>query len=426
MAIFSTSFSKGSRLIFFHVIFLLILFIVFKMFFIKYSNVHLSALLSFDSSWYNSIKEYGYVFKIDVQSNSGFYPAFPFLWKITNLTPLGISIFNAVIFLLSFFLLAKYFDFNFKEYMLGLSVPSFMFCFIPYTEALFSLFAVIFLIGLSKKKYLLQFIGIFFCCLIRPATIIFVPTIIFTELLSSERSKIKSARILFLIFSSILSMAIVAYIQWLETGIWFAHAKAQIINWNHGFHIPKFPLTTWIGPKTIWLDGTAFWLGLITIVMLVFNMITRRKITESDKPFFFSLAYLAGVTLFVLFFNGYNDNGRTTLLSLNRYFFATPFFLIAFQKFMRLSPLRPKSYLAIILSLIFVWLLFGAYTSIDWFDRAKTVTYFSILTVIITIFVLFLNHGWFIKRHAWIIIYITNSFLFTYLLLRFLSSEWVG
>jgi hypothetical protein len=269
-------------------------------------------------------------------------------------------------------------------------------------------------------------LGLFFCCLIRPVYLIFIPAIIFIELVSSDNISKKIIRIITFTFISIAAFLIVAYIQWMQTGIWFAHLKAQSMYWDHGFHIPHFPLSTWVGPRTIWLDGTAFWLGLLSIGLCLFILFARIKINELSKPLLFSLAYLSGVTLFVLFFNGYNDRGSTSLLSLNRYFFATPFFFIAFQKFMHLPQLSVKNYVAIVASLIFVWLLFGAYTEIDWFNHLKTIIYFSLLTVTVFGCVLVLNHPWFLKRNVWVLLYVSNCLLQTYLLFRFLSGEWVG
>jgi len=419
-------FSKRYQLILFHIIFLLILILACRNSGIKKYEVHEDNLVTYDASWYNSIKENGYLFKEDTQSNSGYYPAFPYLWKVTSLSPLGISILNAVIFFFAFYLLAKNFDFNIKESLLMLSVPSLMFNYVPYTEALFSLFAVIFLIGLLKKNFLMQILAVFFCCLIRPVSIIFIPAIIFIELVSSNENREKIIKTSTCMFISILALFIVASIQWIQTGVWMAYYKAQYVQWDRAFHVPRFPLTTWVGPRTIWVDGTAFWLGLLAIGFCLTVLFLRKKVDQLGKPLLFSLAYLSGVTLLVFLFDGYNDRGSTTVMGLNRYFFATPFFFIAFQKFLRLPQLSNKNYLYILASLIFVWLLFGAYTEIDWFNRWKTIVYFSLLTATVFGCVLVLNHQWFLKKNVWVLLYIGNCLLQTYLLFRFLSGEWVG
>src|SRR5258705_3261931 len=118
MQLTAPAFSKKYYPIMLHVIFLLILLAAFNISGRVKFQLTEKSFLHFDASWYNDIKENGYVYKADAQSNSGFYPAFPFLWKVTQLPPAGISIFNAIIFLFSFFLLARAFDFSTRESLL--------------------------------------------------------------------------------------------------------------------------------------------------------------------------------------------------------------------------------------------------------------------------------------------------------------------
>src|SRR5438067_745118 len=143
-------FSKSRFRIFFHILLLLVLIFSFKTSGIKKINVLENGFLNFDAAWYNDVKDHGYVFKVDSQSNSGFYPAFPFVWRISHFSPIAISALNAIIFFFAFYLLDRNFNFNVRESFLMLSIPSLIFNFIPYSEALLFLFAVIFLIGLSK------------------------------------------------------------------------------------------------------------------------------------------------------------------------------------------------------------------------------------------------------------------------------------
>jgi hypothetical protein len=199
------------------------------------------------------------------------------------------------------------------------------------------------------------------------------------------------------------------------------------MHWDHNFHIPKLPFTTWGGPRTIWLDGTAFWLGLICIGACCYLLFKRLKpVLVLSTPTLFSIGYLSTITLIVVFLNGYNENGQTSLLSLNRYFFATPFFFIAFLYFLRSRPFSNKEYLYLMLSLVFVWLLFGAYTKIDWLNHIKTIIFFSLLTVVVLGIVLTLNHKWFLQKNIWIFLYAGSCFLQIYLLFRFLKGDWVG
>jgi hypothetical protein len=416
--------TKRTLFIFLHFLFLLIVVLVFQKSGLEKFNAGIDGLLHFDSSWYNDLRENGYLFKPDQQSNSGFYPIFSFIWRVTYLSPLGISILNALIFLSSFLLIAQHFNLNIKESLLLLSVPSLIFNYIPYTESLFFFFSTLLLIGLLKKKQWLIILSLFFCCLIRPVSIIFIPVIVFIRFVSGKKNY---SHLILSITACIIPYFIVTLIQWFETDVWFAHTLAQINFWDHHFHIPKFPLTTWGGPRTIWLDGTAFWMGILSSIGCLYLFFTKNKNTLTvNTPVLFSLGYLACSTFIVLFLNGYNEKSQTTLLSLNRYFFATPYFSIAFLYFLRSPQLSNNNYIYLLISLIIIWLLFGAYTEIDWFNHLKTIIYFSLLTITIFGCVLFLNHRWFLEKRLWIFLYGGNCLLQVYLLFRFLKGDWVG
>jgi len=417
--------TKRTLFIVLHFLFLLVIIFIFHKSGLEKFNAGMDGLIHFDSSWYNDLKENGYQFSHDQQSNSGFYPVFSFVWYATNLSPLGISILNWFIFLLSFLLITQDFNLNIKESLLLLSVPSLIFNYIPYTESLFFFFSTLLLIGFHKEKQWLIILALFFCCLIRPVSIVFIPIIVFMGFVSGKKNY---SHLILSIAVCIIPYFIVALIQWNQTGIWFAHTVAQINFWDHHFHIPKFPLTTWGGPRTIWLDGTAFWMGTLSSIGCLYLFLTKNKKStlNTNNPLLFSLVYLSCSTIIVLFLNGYNEKGQTTLLSLNRYFFATPYFFIAFLYFLRSPQLSNKNYIYLLISLIFIWLLFGAYTEIDWFNHLKTIIYFSLLTITIFGCVLLLNHRWFLQKRLWIFLYGGNCLLQVYLLFRFLKGDWVG
>lgn len=420
--------NQKSLVILLHVLFLFLIFILLKSSGLSKFNVDSSGLLNYDATWYNDLKENGYIFKTDGQSNSGFYPAFPYLWKISGLSTLGISILNGLIFIYSVILLAKHFNFSTKDILIFLSVPSLIFNYVPYTESMFFLSSTLLLIGLHKENGTMTLIGLFSCCFIRPVTVVFIPILIAYWIFSKFTDRKNIVSLFIKILFCLLPLLIVTLIQWSVTGVWFAHSKAQIAFWDHNFHIPHFPLTTWGGPRTIWIDGTAFWIGLLATGLLIYFFFSseRKTIANSSKAFLFSLLYLSAITLMVLFLNGYNENGNSSVLSLNRYFFATPFFFIAFHRFLNTPQLSNKNYIYLTLSLVFVWLLFGAYTEIDWLNHTKTIIYFSLLTASIMGCVLLLNHKWFLKNKLWMLLYVGNCLLQVYLFFRFLSGDWVG
>src|ERR1043165_6331327 len=108
---------------------------------------------AWDSGWYASIAEKGYVFSAETQSNVAFYPLFPFiwklLWKVTEAGVEGVCLFNFCVFFAGLFVLKRTLGFSWWYLMFFASIPSSMFMFVPYTEALFFLFCSVFIAGLK-------------------------------------------------------------------------------------------------------------------------------------------------------------------------------------------------------------------------------------------------------------------------------------
>ena len=219
-------------------------------------------LILWDSAWYNSVRLSGYWFDPAAQSNSGFFPLFPYFWRVLGVGVFQISLINAAIALFSFGLIANTFRFETDESLLYLSLPGMFFLYIPYTESLFYLFSAMMLIGLYKKNNLLIMVGIFLSSLVRPTSFFFLPAIIFMEIINAGlgQNAWKKAIWNMMIYSFVTLAAffLVVLIQWYQTGVWFAYIKAQTMFWGHAIHWPKFPLVTWEGARLLWLDGTAF------------------------------------------------------------------------------------------------------------------------------------------------------------------------
>jgi len=172
-----------------HVFILVALFIF--LYFIGFLNVvpHGNNLVQWDGGWYKNVHDNGYNYFPDKQSNSGFFPLFPYMWKFLGVGNAGIAIFNAIAFLIAFLLLAYFFDIKRRNIFLLLSVPSLFFCYIPYSESLFFLSSSLFLIGLHKSNKFLIIAGLFFASTCRAASMFFVPAIFMMEFLSLDFSK---------------------------------------------------------------------------------------------------------------------------------------------------------------------------------------------------------------------------------------------
>ena len=209
-------------------------------------------LYRWDTGWYLSILENGYEFNPNSQSNSAFFPLFPFFWKFLGVDAFWISIINGLIFLLSFYLLSRVFQFKNWQSLLFISAPSLFFCFVAYSEAFFFLTSTILLIGYKRPRRSLTAAGIFFSSMARSASMLFLPAILLSEVPMMKRLNWKSWLWNLLIFvgAALMGMAAVMFIQYLDTGKWFVLFEVMK-QWDRNLKIPILPYWTW-GPRIIY------------------------------------------------------------------------------------------------------------------------------------------------------------------------------
>lgn len=281
-------------------------------------------LLTFDANWYHSIVKNGYIFVEGKQCNVAFYPLFPFIWKLLHFTPALMSIFNGVIFLFSAWLFSKHYQLSGLKFWMLLSTPTLIFCFIPYSESIFFLCCTICLIGLKNKNIWWVLGGALLLGITRSVMVFFIPACIYMILFYFKDSK-KELKVTFLLLiSTIVTFVIITVWQYLATGLWFTFFKAQE-QWAHFLQIPQIPFYSW-RRETLWEDLQAMTIALIFsvyILQVLFNKVFGKKQYDFITPdLIFSLLNIAGVGLFILFFQ--KDNFH----SLNRYVFCTPFFWV--------------------------------------------------------------------------------------------------
>jgi hypothetical protein len=367
--------------------------------------------LNWDAEHYNYIKENGYLgFRV------AFFPLFPLVWRFLSVGEFGIVIVNAIVFLLSFYILIE--KLNIKraeEILLYLSIPSFIFFFLPYSESIFFLCSTIILLGLKNNKDYLIYIGLFLAILSRPAFTIFIPALVITEFLNNNRDK-KYLRIGIYSFLSLLGLLLVGIIQFYDTGEWFNFFSVQK-GWGNQFQIPKLPLTSWAGGFIVRTDGFALLIGVLSGGFLSALILKLKWIKGNIPPkeVIFSLAYLGGITLSVLLFRG------GSLFSLNRFVFATPFIIVVINYWITQQiNLRIKQ-LYLIYGLIFIfWLLFGSYVHIQQIIKFALLSLYAILMFAIK------SDNEMIRKYSLILLIILNFTFQVIFYLRFLNGEWVG
>ena len=140
----------------------------------------------------------------------------------------------------------------------------------------------------------------------------------------------------------------------------------------------------------------------------------QHKIIATPKAIIFSTLYLAGISMFVLFFRG------GSLFSLNRFVFATPFFMVCFFYFVEQIHLNTKKAAWCFFAVSIYWLLFGSYVHI------QTTLKYEALSLYILLFMLIPHKNKILSNLSFAICLVGNIFLFLFFYYRFLSGNWVA
>ncbi len=375
-----------------------------------------SQLIQWDSGWYQAIKQNGYTFIENSQNSTGFFPLFPFVWYITGLGTIGISLLNFFLFVVSFCLLVQTFQPKEKTQYLFLSIPGLFFFIIPYTESLFFLFSTLLLIGLKKDNWILTAVAFLLATLTRSAGTIFIPALIVSVYFLSDSSSVKKtfARYLLYILVCIGATLLVVYIQYLQTGVWFAVAKTHKY-WDHYLRFPEFPLRSWGRAEILRLDGSGMVVGIIASFLLLSLFLSKikKQYREQSNYYLFSLLYLCGIVLSMLVFQG------GLVVSLNRYIFATPFYLIFLLSFENRSFPTRHAFVGFFLLTLY-WLAFGSYAHIS------ILLGYLLLSVFLASFLLLNNPSQKIARTSFVLIYLLSTLAQAYFFALFLKGVWIG
>lgn len=367
--------------------------------------------LYWDAEHYDFIRKYGYQdFRV------AFFPLFPLFWKLLPIDGIGIALVNALIFLTSFYFLITSYKVKSIESILYLTIPSFIFFYLPYSESLFFLCSVLILVGLKENKTHLVYFGLFLSILSRPAFTVFIPAFIVTELLHSSSTRKTYIRIGIYLLIAAVGLLTVGAIQFHDTGEWFQFFSVQK-GWGNELQIPKLPLTSWAGSFIVKTDGFALLIGVLAGGYLS-ALILKLKWVKAAMPgrdVLFSLAYLGGISLTVLLFRG------GSLFSLNRFVLATPFIIVVLHYWMNQNVFFTNKQLIATYILIFLfWLLLGSYVHIQELLKYLLLSFYAL-------FLFTLKSHLPIARKYSLILLIALNFIFQVTFyVRFLSGLWVG
>ncbi|MGY4383394.1 hypothetical protein ACVWYN_000413 [Pedobacter sp. UYP24] len=330
------NFKKSAIVIFLHLTIVVSAFIFFYRIGVFNKLPDNMSLLGEDVGWYSGIKKYGYQFNQGARSNIAFFPLFPYFWRYSALTTIGISVFNLLLFVTSMSILMHNRKIS-SGFLLGLvAIPSFIFVSIPYTEAIFFFFGTLLILGFSRNNNYLITIGLLGCCISRSVSILFIPALIVTEVLVyfhfSHDLKALIKKLTIYCGACIISIGVVVIIQGIQTGMWF-HFLSMQKYWGRILHWPSAPFTTISPEKVLGIDGVAVILGAVAgwfclkWLRILFKNIQPKfeSITiPEDRSVLFSALYLAGTAFVDVFFTS-QSGGHTNIWSINRHLFCVPF-----------------------------------------------------------------------------------------------------
>ncbi|MBE8714806.1 hypothetical protein [Sphingobacterium hungaricum] len=368
-------------------------------------------LINWDGKWYSSIVENGYVY-IESMCNIAFFPLFPLIWKLTGFNPINISIFNFLIFLLSYLWILWGKNFSIISILFLLTLPSVIFFALPYSESIFFLSSSLIIIGLDRQSTLLTCMGLFFSSLTRSVSIVFIPAIIITHFLTKEKNWTKT--ILSISFS-LLGTFTAVIIQYLDTGHWFRFLQVQEY-WGRKWQVISLPLTTFNTENILGVDAFGLIVGLLSFYYLMNILFSYRKktvnsynILKSDKGLIFSLLYMCAITFIDCFFTT-TLLDRTNIWSINRHILATPYAFYFLLKILNSAPnkidnsitifiiftglLVTKLYSYPLQFLVYLILSFWLFKLKDEFIFPKIISLFIIIIYQIYFYQLFLSNKW--------------------------------
>lgn len=370
-----------------------------------------SAFSNWDAEHYLYIRLHGYD-----EMRTAFFPLFPFLWRLLDVSPIAMGLLNLALFALSFAALAWEFRWPWRVQLLLLSVPSLMFMAVPFSEAVFFASGTLLLLGLRRQLPWLYCLGLLLSCTSRAAAFVLLPAVVATFVLAHPPRWRQWGVVLAAAGATMLGLVISMLVHRAYTGQWFAVFAAQRF-WDNHLQWPTLPLHNWGGLFPTRFEAPSFLVGLACVAVLALLAWRHRRqaLPVAAQPAIFALAYLGGVTLITLATRG------GVLVSLSRYVYATPYFLLLLASFVSRVRLSSRQLLALFGLMQVVWLaLFGTYTHI------RSVLGFLLVSAVLLLWLLNAHQQLRVRRWALAPTALVGTGLMLYLLMRFLAHEWVA
>ena len=388
-----------------------------------------NTLDSGDSGFYHSIMNNGYQTSGKFSKNPGFFPFFPYFWRLTQLSSIGISILNTLLFLTSLSWLCNILKPDKITLLFYMGSPYLFFMWVPLSESLFFFFCVSIVYGIINDKSKYVFLGILFSALTRPIFLFFIPAFIGMTLMSQPIEKVFSKVIwgkiiLRYIVPCMLGIFLVVLFQYCQTGIWFIYFEIQSTVWGRAFNYgPTFPL----GYNTpFWnLNGSyfSFWIGATISTFglkLLVDWFRKKEILTQIKNYeLFSVIFICMVLMSILFFNATwmwnpeTETSSTHFTGINRYIHPTVFILILLIYFFRTRKFTAIQYFSLFVFTHLVWFSFD----LHYYSHIQRYLVFSIPTIFIIALGLYHAYRWKLLGYGLVTFsFILQSILFNYFL----------
>ncbi len=335
-----------------------------------------------DGSHYDWIKKTNY----EREKDFAYYPLFPFFWKATGLSTLGISILNIFLFAIGMFFMLKIFKdkLSFSGVLLLLCVPYMVIFMMPYSEALYFIFIAFGLFGIIKEKYWIYFLGFLFASMTKSSSLLFVILFLCLEGLYAFNHRdivLFFKRFLKAILPVVLGMFLVMCFQYLMGAPSFFQSIISQRYWGKYLSLPELPFSFWSneGRSIIVPFLYLYFLPMLVVLAREFVLFLRKK---QDYVFdkwkyvrLICILFLVGNVFTALF----TQHGG--LYSLARYLLATPFFVfLLFDTFAK-NRNNLSQILCLSIGLITIILCKDYFTKIDFFG-----TYLVVITSFMAFF----------------------------------------
>lgn len=291
-----------------------------------------SNLLSWDASHYNEIRQYLYSPDKMWVGNFAFFPLFPVVWRLSQMGPMGISVFNYLLYVIGLAIVALIFgrDIPYWKCLLMLCAPMAVIYMIPYSEALFFITIALGMIGMIRHRYWLFFVGFFLACTTRAAGNILGVAFVIADVLMGLRNK-DSVSTTFLnilshlapIVSAVLLVVLFQHLRGAEH--WFEYVLAQQY-WGKELSWPTWPFSDWSQEGASVSQPLIYILTLPALLWLVLQLWksikkqTSEPVDDRYQLRLLSVLFFVGNVLLALF----TQHG--CLFSQARLLSCTPFF----------------------------------------------------------------------------------------------------